>query len=349
MADARTDVPLEQVLAGLVVVLVPMRVPFRGVKHREVALLQGPSGWGEFSPFLEYADDEAAAWLASALEAGWGSWPEPVRDRVPVNATVPAVPAERVGDVLAQFEGCTTAKVKVAQAGQYLEDDVARVARVRQIMGPGAAVRVDANGGWTVDQARHALARLQDYRLQYAEQPCRTVAELVALREVMDEDDSLSLVSLAADESIRRAEDPYAVAASGAVDVAVVKVAPLGGVAKTLQIASELSSRYDIQVVISSALETSVGMAAGLAAAAALPMQGPASGLGTVGLLAADVVGEPLVAVGGHLQVRRPEPEPEPDRIASLRVDRERERWWRERVTRCHSILSATAAQEEAR
>ena len=341
MADARTDVPLEQVLAGLVVVLVPMRVPFRGVKHREVALLQGPSGWGEFSPFLEYADDEAAAWLASALEAGWGSWPEPVRDRVPVNATVPAVPAERVGDVLAQFEGCTTAKVKVAQAGQYLEDDVARVARVRQIMGPGAAVRVDANGGWTVDQARHALARLQDYRLQYAEQPCRTVPELVALRDVLDQDDSV--VPLAADESIRRAEDPYAVAASGAVDVAVVKVAPLGGVARTVQIASELGSRYGVQVVVSSALDTSVGMAAGVAAAAALPSQGLACGLGTVGLLAADVVGEPLLAVGGYLQVRRPEPEP--DRIASLLVGREREAWWRERVIRCHGVLSATAAR----
>ncbi len=342
MAGARTDVPLEQVLEGLVVVRVPMRVPFRGVDHREVALLHGPSGWGEFSPFLEYGDDEAATWLASALEAGWGSWPAPVRERVPVNATVPAVPTERVDEVLARFDGCTTAKVKVAEVGQGLERDVARVARVRQLLGPDAAVRVDANGGWSVNQAQRALARLQDHDLQYAEQPCRTVPELVALHEALRRDGID--VRLAADESIRKADDPYAVAESGAVDVAVVKVAPLGGVARTVQIASELSSRYGVQVVVSSALDTSVGMSAGVAAAAALPMDGLACGLGTVGLLGADVVGDPLLAVGGHLEVRRPVPEP--DLMASLLADRQREQWWRERVIRCHSILSATSALE---
>ena len=180
-----TDSPLpdlEVLLAGLRVVAIPMRVPFRGVTVREAALVQGPAGWGEFSPFLEYGPPEASRWLASAVESAWAGWPAPRRDLVPVNATVPAVSAEEVAGVLARFEGCTTAKVKVAERGQALADDVCRVAAVRDAMGPGARIRVDANGGWDVAQAGDALAALAAYGLEYAEQPCAAVEELRELR-----------------------------------------------------------------------------------------------------------------------------------------------------------------------
>ncbi len=166
--------PTGDLLAALHVVAIPMRVPFRGVTTREVALLQGPAGWGEFGPFLEYGPVEASRWLASAVESAWVGWPRAVRDRVPVNATVPAVEPERVADVLARFPGCTTAKVKVAERGQSLADDVSRVAAVREVLGSAGRVRVDANGAWSVDDALVALARLAVYDLEYAEQPCAT-------------------------------------------------------------------------------------------------------------------------------------------------------------------------------
>ncbi len=331
------DVPLEDVLDAMVVVDVRMHVRFRGVDHREVVLLHGPEGWGEFSPFVEYDDRESSWWLASALESAWTGWPEPLRDHVPVNATVPAVEPDEVEGVLARFPGCRTVKIKVAEAGQRLSDDIARVDRVRMTVGPDVAVRLDANGAWDVEEAARALAVLGHYDLQYVEQPCRTLDELVALRARLD--DAGIGVALAVDEGIRRADDPFAVAASGAVDVAVVKVAPLGGVRRTLAIAAELASRYEVDLVVSSALDTSVGISAGVAAAAAMPVVGDqlACGLGTVGLLARDVAAEPLLPVGGRLPVGRVEPDP--DRLARLAAAPERQRWWRDRVRRCHDVL----------
>ena len=219
---------LAEVLATLSVVQIPMRVRFRGVTVREVALVHGPRrGWGEFSPFPEYDDAEASRWLAAAIEAGWVGWPDPVRTSIPVNATVPAVPAREVAGILARYDGCSTAKVKVAERGQRLEDDVDRVAAVRDVMGPGARIRVDANGGWTVAEATDALRRLAAYGLEYAEQPCASVEELAALRVALARNGIDVLV--AADESIRKAADPMRVVREEAADVIVVKVAPLGG------------------------------------------------------------------------------------------------------------------------
>ena len=172
----------EDLLDRARVVALPMRVRFRGVDVREALLIDGPSGWGEFAPFVEYADDESARWLAAAIEAAYAAWPAPVRDTVPVNATVPAVPAEQVPDVLARFDGCTTAKVKVAERGQALADDIDRMAAVRAAMGPSARIRVDANGAWDVESAAEAITRLAAYDLEYAEQPCATVEELIELR-----------------------------------------------------------------------------------------------------------------------------------------------------------------------
>ncbi len=322
-----------ELLAGLHVVSIPLRVRFRGVEHREAALVRGPAGWGEFSPFLDYPPPEAARWLAAAVEAAWAGWPDPVRDRVPVNATVPAVPADRVLDVLARFDGCTTAKVKVAEAGQGLRDDLARVAAVRDALGSRARIRVDANGGWSVGQARDALAALAVYRLEYAEQPCATVRELRELRIALARRGVD--VPVAADESVRKAEDPLLVAREEAADVVIVKVAPLGGVRRALDIVAACG----LPAVVSSALETSVGTAAGVALAAALPDLSYACGLATVSLLAGDVAASPLVATGGTIPVGPVAPDG--DLLERWAAPADRQRWWRERVLACHPHLPA--------
>lgn len=313
------------------VVSIPMQVRFRGVMHREIALFAGPSGWGEFSPFLEYDAPEAARWLGAALDAAWGSWPEPVRSSVPVNATVPAVAATDVASVLARYDGCRTAKVKVAERGQSLTDDVARVAAARDVMGVHAHVRIDANGGWSVDDAAGAIAALAPYELEYVEQPCATVEELVELRKLLTRNGVDVLI--AADESIRKAEDPLLVARLGAADVAVVKVAPLGGVRSALRIATDAG----LPTVVSSAIDSSVGIAAGVALAAALPDLPHACGLGTLELMAGDVVTDSLVPQAGSIAVRRPEPDV--DLLAGHRAAPDRQAWWRERVTACHAHL----------
>ena len=325
---------IDELLAAAHVVSLPMRVRFRGVTRREALLLRGPAGWGEFAPFPEYDDAEAARWLHSALDAAWQGHPAPRRTQVPVNATVPAVPAGRVPAVLAAFDGCTTVKVKVAEAGQDLADDLARVRAVREVLGEQGVIRVDANGGWTVGQAHRALAALGEYRLAYAEQPCRTVPELVDLADRLAA--SGVDVPLAADEAIRKAEDPLLVARTGAVRYAVVKVAPLGGVRALLAVADALAA-LDVQVVVSSALDTSVGIGAGVAAAAALPQEPPACGLGTVALLDGDVTSRPLVPAGGLLPVRPVDADP--DLLERHRAEPGRHRWWLDRLTRCHRLL----------
>lgn len=323
---------LDEVRRHTHVVSLPLRVRFRGVEHREAVLVEGPAGWGEFAPFPEYDDVEAARWLASALEAAWRGTPAPRRPHVEVNATVPAVPARRVPDVLAVFDGCRTVKVKVAEAGQDLAQDLARVRAVRDVLGPGGLIRVDANGGWDVPAAHRALLELAPLGLQYAEQPCRSVPELLELAGLLD-----GAVPLAADESIRRAQDPLRVARTGAIGYAVVKVAPLGGVAALLRIADALAS-HDVQVVVSSALDTSVGISAGVAAAAALPQEPPACGLGTVALLAGDISARPLLPRQGWLPTGPVTPDA--DLLARHRAAPERRRWWLERLTRCHHRLS---------
>ena len=318
------------------VVAVPMRVPFRGVTTREALLLRGPAGWGEFSPFVEYDDGEAARWLAAALEAAHTGWPTPVRERVPVNATVPAVAAADVPDVLARFPGCTTAKVKVAQVGQHLRDDVDRVAAVREALGRDGRVRVDANGAWSVDDAVRALTALAGYDLEYAEQPCASVEELIAVRRALAR--AGVDVPVAADESVRRADDPLRVARLGAADVVVLKTAPLGGVAPALAVAESCG----LPVVVSSALDTSVGIRAGVALAAALPALPYACGLATVGLLAADVTAAPMVAVDGHLPVR--DVAPDPALLEQLAAPSDRDAWWRARARRCLRLLGDSSA-----
>ena len=278
---------------------IPMRTRFRGITVREGALIEGPAGWGEFSPFAEYGPRECARWLACALEAACTGWPEPVRDRVGVNVTVPAVGPDRAREIVAG-SGCRTAKVKVAEAGQAEADDIARVAAVRDAIGPAGRIRVDANGAWSVEQAARMLAALAPFGLEYAEQPCASLPELAELRRRAG-------VPLAADESIRRAEDPLAVRVAGAADIVVLKVQPLGGVRAALRVAAECG----LPVVVSSAVESSVGLAAGVALAAALPELRYDCGLATMSLLAGDVTAEPLAAEAGTLPLRAAVPHPE--------------------------------------
>lgn len=314
---------LEDLLDRLHVVALPMRVRFRGITTREVALIEGPVGWGEFGAFVEYGPREAAHWLASGIESAYREPPPTLRDRVPINATVPATPAARVPEILARFPGARTAKVKVAEPGQTLADDVDRVNAVRELV---PTVRVDANGGWSVEQAARAAATLTaDGPLEYLEQPCATIAELAALRRRVD-------VPIAADESIRKADDPLAVVRAHAADIAVLKVAPLGGISALLDIAAQI----DIPIVVSSALDSAVGIAAGLTAAAALPQLRHACGLGTGGLFLEDVA-DVAAPVDGSLAVGPVTPDPE--RLQALAAPPERRQWWIDRVKACHPLL----------
>ena len=309
---------------------IPMRTRFRGITVREGVLLRGEAGWGEWSPFAEYDAEVAEPWLRCAEEAAAGDWPAPLRERVPVNVTVPAVGPEDAFSIV-QSGGCSTAKVKVAEPGQSLADDEARLEAVRDAIGPSGRVRVDANGAWSVDEAVHAIAALDRAAggLEYVEQPCAAVEDLAAVRRRVE-------VPIAADESIRRAADPYRVRDLEAADVAVLKVQPLGGVHACLRIAEDIG----LPVVVSSALETSVGIAAGVALAASLPELPYACGLATVQLLTGDVVADPLLPVDGWLPVGSPTADPAalerhaaaPDRVAH----------WEARLAEVRSLRGAT-------
>jgi O-succinylbenzoate synthase len=306
---------------------IPMRARFRGITVREGMLIEGPAGWGEFCPFIEYDDRESASWLATTIEQCTLGWPEPVRDRIPVNCTVPVVGPERAHDITAR-SGCRTAKVKVADHPGSLAEDLARVEAVRDALGPAGAIRVDANGVWDIDTAVSHIRRLDKAAsgLEYVEQPCRTIEELAAVRRRVH-------VRIAADESIRRAEDPMRVAVAGAADVAVIKCTPLGGVRRSLQVAEAAG----LPCVISSALETSVGLAAQLALAGAIPELDFACGLGTLALLDGDVVpaAESLRPVDGYLPVPRTPPTPDPALLDTYELtDPEQAAGWRDRLAR---------------
>lgn len=277
---------------------VSMKTRFRGITEREGVLIQGPAGWGEFSPFLEYPTEVAAPWLLAAREAADEGWPEPLRLTVPVNVTVPAVPPDHAATIVLDSAGCRTAKIKVAEPGQSPGEDLARVEAVRDALGPSGLIRVDANGAWSVDEALRLIPQLDRAAggLEYVEQPCASVEDLAAVRR-------RTHVLIAADESIRRAEDPYRVRDLEAADIAVLKVQPLGGVRACLRIAEDIG----MPVVVSSALETSVGIAAGVALAAALPELPHACGLATVQLLTDDVTVFPLLPLDGELAVTLPE------------------------------------------
>ena len=306
---------------------IPLRTRFRGLTEREGVLIEGAAGWGEFSPFLEYDAPTAAPWLACAHEAAELGWPEPVRTEVPVNVTVPACDPERARGIVLASSGCRTAKVKVAERGQVAGEDEARLEAVRDALGADGLVRIDANGGWSVDEAIARIPVLEQAAggLEYVEQPVASVEDLAIVRRRVS-------VPVAADESIRRAADPYRVRDLDAADVAVLKVQPLGGVRACRRIAEGIG----LPVVVSSAVETSIGIAAGLALAAALPELPHACGLATVQLLDDDVVGDPLLPVHGTLPVRRPAVDAA--QLESLAAAPDRVEHWRRRMAEVEAV-----------
>lgn len=313
------------------IVSIPMKVRFRGVEHREALLLDGPAGWGEFSPFLEYGAAESSAWLASAIEAAWEGFPEPVREYIPVNATLPAVGVERVSQVLSNYDSIHTIKVKVAEQGQDLNQDLARLTEVRRLY-PQAHVRIDANAGWSLEEAKKALETMAGFDLQYAEQPVASIEDLALLREFI-RIENLGIL-IAADESVRKAEDPLAVARAGAADLIIIKAQPLGGVRKALQIVADAG----LPAVVSSALDTSVGLRQGAALAAALPELPYACGLATGSLLSSDITKNPYLAVDGALDLRTIAADQA--LLKAHAVNAQRRQWWVERLTASYQVLS---------
>jgi L-alanine-DL-glutamate epimerase and related enzymes of enolase superfamily len=324
--------PLRDVLASARVVALPLASRFRGIDVREAALVAGPQGWSEFSPFPEYADAEASAWLAAAIDFGWNQQPAPPRASIRVNATLPAVAPSAVAAILDRFPGCRTVKVKVAERGQDLGQDVDRVAAARDYLGDEGRLRVDANGAWSVPDAERAIRALAPFRLEYVEQPCASVTQLAELRVLLAGD-----VAIAADESVRKASDPLAVARAGAADVLVIKAQPLGGIPNALRIVSAAG----LPAVVSSALDTSVGISMGAHLAAYMPELTYDCGLGTAALLAADVTDEPLLPVAGAIPVRRVDVSEA--LLEQYAADAERTAWWLARVKRCYRLLAADA------
>jgi O-succinylbenzoate synthase len=285
----------EQILATARVLSIPMRTKFRGLTTREVLLFEGPNGWAEWSPFTEYEDEEAGIWLKAAIEWAFGDIPKTDVKTIKVNATLPAV--KDVKAALAPFGKFEVVKIKVAEPGQPLQENLDRIHQVREHY-PDARIRLDANGNWDIETALKIAKTMyqENVPLEYLEQPVRTIAEMAELKLKLQEFN----IKIAADESVRKVSDPLAVAQANAADILVLKAAPLGGINNALVIAKEAG----LPVVVSSALETSVGISMGAHLAALLNSE-YASGLATAALLTQDVTDTPLIPFDGEITVGR--------------------------------------------
>lgn len=314
----------------IAILALPLRTRFRQIQSREIAIFRGQR-WAEFSPFVEYGDEEASQWLRAALS--WANDPLPALSRtsINVNATLPAVSLEQIPSILSSFGRFNTVKIKVAETRE-LSEDLARVRRVRELF-PDVKIRLDANGALDVESALFMASQLRNIGLEYFEQPVATIPELKQLRQLLAGNE-INL-KIAADESIRRAQDPLRVAQEEAADIAVIKVQPLGGIDRALTIARESG----LEIVVSSALESSIGISQGLHLAGALPELKYDCGLATAALLAADVTKNPLLPFDGSIAIR--EIEPEQELIDKYAVGEERRQWWLERIDRCLQLLES--------
>ena len=307
---------LDLILDSLRVISLPMKTNFRGINHREVALFEGPQGWAEFSPFLEYSDEESSHWLACAIEAATQAAPTLYRSSIGVNATMPALNGEsEIAKILAGFPGCTTVKIKV---GTNEKEDLERIATVRKLS-PQSKIRIDVNGLWSVDQAAKFLERCGE--IEYVEQPCDTVAELRELKSRVD-------VKIVGDEILRKSENPFELDLDGSIDILMLKVQPLGGIRN----AHALAAHHKLPVVVSSALESAVGINYGLILAASFEEMSYDCGLGTGSLLAKNVAEIPIV--DGKMQIQRFEPN-----FDGLEVSADRFDWWKNRIMRTAALL----------
>ena len=312
----------QSLLETMRVIALPTKTNFRGISLREVALFHGEYGWGEFSPFLEYGYEESAPWLISAIEAATKPRPQLYRNSVKVNGTIPALnnPAE-IERIVDSFPGVGTFKVKV---GENLPEDIARLAKVKSLR-PKAKLRIDVNGTWSVQEAVTNLRAIFENigPLEYVEQPCKTVEELRDLKEQLKID-----IKIAGDEVLRKAADPFAVDLGGAIDIVMLKVQPLGGISR----AQALAQHHKLPVVVSSALESAVGIHYGLQLAASLPEMNFDCGLGTGSLLGADVAELPIV--NGEIEITEIEPE-----FNGYEVAPDRYEWWKNRVMKTAELL----------
>ena len=307
---------LDLILDSLRVISLPMKTNFRGINHREVALFEGPQGWAEFSPFLEYSDEESSHWLACAIEAATQAAPTLYRSSIGVNATMPALNGEsEIAQILAGFPGCTTVKIKV---GTNEKEDLERIATVRKLS-PQSKIRIDVNSLWSVDQAAKFLERCGE--IEYVEQPCDTVAELRELKSRVD-------VKIVGDEILRKSENPFELDLDGSIDILMLKVQPLGGIRN----AHALAAHHKLPVVVSSALESAVGINYGLILAASFEEMSYDCGLGTGSLLAKNVAEIPIV--DGKMQIQSVEPN-----FDGLEVSADRFDWWKNRIMRTAALL----------
>ena len=317
---------LEEALASLRVLALPMRTTFRSLDVRETALIKGESGWGEFAPFVEYSDQESLPWLESAIEAADKALPPALRESIPINATVPASNDEaEIEQILSWYPGVDTVKIKV---GTGIKEDLARIKAVRKYL-PKAKIRIDVNGSWSVDDALININAIYNEvagdSLEYVEQPVASLDELRQLKEGMTVD-----VKIAGDEVLRKAADPFAINLEGAIDILMLKVSPLGGIKRAM----DLASHHKLPVVISSALESAVGISYGLALAARVPRLDYACGLGTSALFNQDISDIPIIS--GAIKVKS-----YPIDIAQIErheLKGERLEWWRNRISRVWNL-----------
>jgi O-succinylbenzoate synthase len=316
-------VSVSELLSTMRVVALPMKTNFRGISVREVALIRGEYGWAEFSPFNEYDDQESSRWLHCAIEAATTPRPPRYREAIAVNGTIPATNDKKVlEDLVASYPGVSTFKVKV---GINLAEDIVRLAHIRSL-GRKVNIRIDVNGSWTVDQALTNLYAMYEEvgPFEYVEQPCATIEEMRELKSKIH-----IPLKIAADEVVRKAEDPFAINLEGAADVLMLKVQPLGGITRSLAIAAH----HQLPVVVSSALESAVGIRYGLELAAALPELNLDCGLATGALIATDVAALPIV--DGEIAINELDVA-----LDGLDVSADRYEWWQNRAMRCAELLS---------
>jgi len=316
---------LEEALASLRVLALPMRTTFRSLDIRETALFKGENGWGEFAPFVEYSDQESLQWLESAIEAADKALSPALRESIPINATVPASNDEaEIEQILSWYPGVDTAKIKV---GTGIKEDLARIAAVRKHL-PKAKIRIDVNGSWSVKEALSNIIAIYEVTgdlFEYVEQPVASLDELKQLKEGMSVD-----VKIAGDEVLRKAKDPFAISLDGAIDILMLKVSPLGGIKRAM----DLASHHKLPVVISSALESAIGISYGLALAARVPNLDYACGLGTSALFNQDVSDIPIVN-GAIKATNYPI---DLDRVERYELKGERLEWWRNRISRVWNL-----------